>query len=61
MNDPSGAVLNHLAESEDGHEVVVVPLGGGEIKDANADVVDECCARQGSPPVGRLAKSLLSQ
>ena len=48
--------LRRLSEPEDGHEAVVVLLGRGEIRNADADVVDESGPGQRSPPsVPRIA------
>jgi hypothetical protein len=38
-----------LLETEDSHEIVIVPLGRSEIGDANSDVVDEPGSFQWSP------------
>jgi hypothetical protein len=43
----SRARVEPLSEPEDGHEVVVVLLGGDEIRNTDADVVDETGSRQG--------------
>ena len=39
-----------ISQPEDGHEVVVVLLGGDEVRNADADVVDESGSEQGLPP-----------
>ncbi len=46
---PFGACLEPLAEPEDRHELVVVLLGRGEIRDADPDVVDESGLGHGHP------------
>ena len=43
----SGTRVEPFAEAEDGHELVVVLLRRGEIRNANADVVDEAGSSQG--------------
>jgi hypothetical protein len=68
-----GACLEPLPEPKDGHEVVVVLLGRGEIRNADADVVDKSGPWHESPPCvggphrfspkeyrGRLSKLILA-
>src|SRR5262245_29645792 len=52
-----GARLEPLAKAENGHELIVVALGGSELRNADANVVDEAGQGQRSPPAAPLAAS----
>jgi hypothetical protein len=56
LNDSPGTVAKPLAEPEDGHEIVVVLLGGDEIGNADPDVIDEPGLGQWAPPLWRTQK-----